>query len=225
MAGILGSDFMDEAALLLNDSAKVTWTYAIQVPWFRRALNEFIDDLVKNSITLITSRITAAPTVIAAGTTTVSLPANGMMPIKLQERLTGSSFPYVEMTPLNDLPQGVTAGDSLSVWAWQGDMLNSVPVIKFIGATTSRDILMTYYLYAAPTVDNTTDFSTSLTFNTKRAISAKIAELINKFVLMNDKRARVLFDEYERARNDIIKIYVKIKQGNPVRKPRYSRGR
>lgn len=211
---------MDEAALLLNDSAKVTFTYLVQAGWLKRAINEFSDELAVNNIPLLTKIATVVP--VVAGTTTIPLPADALIPILLEERASGSTNAFVQMSPVDTIPTGLTPEDSFGIWTFQGTLLNSVPVIDVPNANSTREVRVTYQKFLPYVgLDGTTDFSTSLTVTSKRFLSSKTAEFIARFVLQNDKRARELKDESAKSLYRIIQIWVKFRQTNPIRKSRY----
>jgi len=217
---LTSAEVMDESALLLNDSAKITFTYLVQAAWLKRAINEFSDELAVNNIPLLTKIATVVP--VVAGTTTVPLPADALLPILLEERTSGSLDAFVAMNPVESIPTGLTPEDSFGIWAFQGTLLNSVPVIDVPNASSSREVRVTYQKFLPYAgLDGTTDFSTSLTVTSKRFLSAKTAEFIARFVLQNDKRAKELKDESAKSLYRIIQIWVKYRQTNPIRKSRY----
>lgn len=222
MAGLLGSEIMDESALLLNDSAKVTFSYTAQTPWLKRAINDLSLELEANGIKLC-KKIQATATV-AANATTIPLPSDAVVAIRVEERLSGSSFPFNELSEVLALPAGLTASESIGFWAFEGTLLNSVPVLNILAPSTAREVRITYERFLPYVgVTSATDFSADLAWNAKIIISTKIAELITKFVLMNEKRYKFLKDELDRVTYRYEQIWTKNQQGSPVRKPHYKR--
>jgi len=222
MAGLLSTDIMNDAALLLNDFARITFTYTVQIPWLKKAIDAFSDELAVNSISFLEKRSVISPT-ISAGITTIPLPADALLPVHLEERAFGSSDAWIEMTEVNELNPNLTPETSFRVWAFQGTLLNSVPVIDVPNANSVREVRITYIRFLSTVgIDATTDFSTSLTFQSKRYISAKTAEYITRFVLQNEKRGNELKQESESARYRIIQIWTKKRQSQPIRKSRFS---
>lgn len=219
---LTSGEVMDEAALLLNDAAKITFTYAVQAPWLRRAVNEYSDELAVNSIPLLRKISTTAP--LLSGNASVPLPSDALLPIMLEERAYGSSEAFSGMTQLDTIPVNQTAGNSLDFWAFEGTLFNSVPVINTPGATSSREVRITYqkFLPYSGIVDGTTDFSTSIAANSKRFLASKVAELISRFVLQNVARGNELKSESGQSLYRIIQIWTKFRQRTPIRKGRYN---
>jgi hypothetical protein len=219
--GLTSGQVMDEAALLLNDSAKTTFTYAVLAPWFKKAIDHLSDELAVNSIPLL-KRFSTVTTVAISGTT-IALPADTLIPVKLEERESGATTPYLDMVPVDDLPEGVSQAGSLNYWAFRGTLLNSVPVIDIIGSTTARQVRITYdrFLPQIPGSVGTEDYTTSLTWNTKRFLGAKTAEYVSRFVLKDDKRSKELREETGISMDRLIKIW--IRKSPAVRRRGYSR--
>ena len=222
MAGLIASEIMDEAALWLNDSAKTTFSYTVQIPWMKAAINSLSEDSTKNSLKL-TKKIQAS-TVVNANTATITLPSDALIPVKLEERLNGSTFPFSDMHEYLELPAGIASKESLDEWAFQGTLLNSVPVIDIIAASTAREVRITYQRFIPYSgLTSSTDFTTDLGWNAKRVLSLLTAKLITMFVLKDDKRLKYLDGEYGKAIDAYVKLWVKEAQGTPIRKPKYRR--
>src|SRR3954463_16743375 len=107
---LTAAEIMDEAALLLNDSNKVTFTYTVLAPWLKRAVNEYSDELAVNNIKLLNKASVVIPTV--AGTTTVPMPSDALLPIMLEERLAGSANSFSPMAPVDGLNTSITPEQS-----------------------------------------------------------------------------------------------------------------
>jgi hypothetical protein len=222
MAGLIASEVLDEAALWMNDSAKVTFTYAIMIPWMKAAINSLSEDSVKNSLKL--TKKTNTLVTVAANAVSIPLPTDALIPVKLEERLSGSSFPYIDMHEYLELPAGITAKESLDEWAFQGTLANSVPIIDIIPATSDRQVRITYTRFIPYAgLASGTDLTADLPWNAKRVLSLLIAKFITMFVLKDDKRLKYLDSEYFKAVDAYIKLWVKEAQGTPVRKPKYRR--
>jgi hypothetical protein len=225
MAGLIASEIMDDAALLMNDSARVTWTYTVQVPWLKRAINALSDELAVSGIQL-TRKVTSPVLSVATGAVTIPMPSDCIVPLNLYERLSGSSFPFIPLKELMFIPAGSSQTDSLGYWAYQGTLLNSVPVIDLLGATTNREVRVEYirFLPYAGVVSGT-DFTADIPWNAKRFLSAKTAEYITRFVLKDKVRGDELKIESGEAKYKIVQIWVKKQQGSPIRRPGFPRVR
>lgn len=218
---LTAAEIMDESALLLNDSAKITFTYTVQTGWLKRAINEFSDELAVNSIKLLNRIQVVAP--VISTTTTIPLPTDCLIPIKLEERALGSSDDFTYMYEVDSISPNLSPQVSFRFWTFAGTLLNSVPVISVPNASTTREVRVTYERFLPYAgVDASTDFSTSLTINSKRFLASKTAEFITRFVLQNDKRATELKDESAKSLYRLIQIWVRKNQSIPIRRSRFS---
>lgn len=218
--GLTAGEVMDESALLLNDSAKTTFTFAVQAPWFKRAIDWFSDELAVNSIPLVeqvTTVFTLGPSV-----TTVVLPADTLIPIKLQEKANFSLEEYTDIHQIDDV-SAVTPGKTHNFWAFNGAIAASVPVINVPPADNTRNIRLLYQRMLPKIAGSvgSEDYATSLTFHAKRALGAKTAEYIATFVLKDDKRAKALSGESGLAMHRLIQIWVR--RMHPVHRRGYQR--
>lgn len=222
MPGLLSTSIMDDAALLLNDATRITFTYTVQTPWLKRAINELSDELAVNNIPLLEKVSIITPTIIGS-TTTIPLPADALIPVMLEERAFGSSDAWIKMDEVGSINPNYTQETGFRVWAFQGSLLNSSPVIDVPNASTAREVRVTYRRFVSTVgVDSSTDFTTSLTWQCKRFVSAKIAELITRFVLKDNKRVVELKSECSVAIYRLVQIWTKKRQGRPIRKSSFT---
>jgi len=223
MAGLLASEIMDEAALLLNDASKVTFTYVAQVPWLKRAINEFSDELAVNSILLLNVTNVVVNPVIGA-TTYIPCPADCLIPKQLEERSAGSAELWVRMDEVDAINPNLTPSTNLGIWAFQGTLLNSVPVIDVPSTNAPREVRITYERFLPYAgISSASDFSTSISFPSKRFLSSKVAEFIARFILKDKNRAGELKEESLKSLYRIVQIWTREKQSRPTRKSGYGR--
>jgi hypothetical protein len=110
---------------------------------------------VDPSVQVVINDATAAPN---------QLPTNLLFPLKIQERLSGSSDDFQDMTNLTDhggLPSR-EQGEVLESWEWRADGL------YFVGATVAVQIRLRYMSFFADLTDGT---STLLIRNMREAIA------------------------------------------------------
>lgn len=154
-------EVMDLAAPLMNDAAKVTYTYSKQIPYLNMALAELQERFQLNNIS-ITNQTTSDPIDINIGVKEVG-PIDGIgkqvapnYPVDLveirgiYERLQGSTDPWIRLSHRDFLPHTIDdlPTDSLMYWIWESQR------IKFIGATTPREIKLDYVRTLFPKVVN-----------------------------------------------------------------------
>jgi len=223
MAGLLASEIMDEAALLLNDASRLTFTYTIQIPWLKRAINQFTDELAVNSIKLLNKTGVVVYPVVGA-TTTIAMPPDCLIPTKLEERALGSSDAWIPMTEVGSISANSNIGQSsFLIWAFQGTLLNSVPVIDVPTITGLKEIRVTYERFLPYSgITSASDFTTALTIQSKGFLASKVAEFISRFVLANKQRADELKPESGMCLHKIVQVWTRNKQNKPVRHTRFN---
>jgi hypothetical protein len=203
----------DEAAALLNDAAKVSFTFAVLLPFLQRAHRDLQLKLdarqssVQKEVTAVFT-ITAGLTAIPA----LSIPADLLRPIKLQEAAVGTAI-----GSYTDMHEGVweaniKPGTTIGIWTWREE------AIVFPAATADRS-LMLYYVkgLTVPTVvGSQLGFTRAETF-----LSAKTAHYAAKYILQDEKRAADLDSDAEKALKDYFDAEVRGQQGLPARRRPY----
>src|ERR1700756_2713223 len=100
---------MDSAAALLNDVAKSTYTYTVQLPYLNMALQELQEVFELNEVPMVDT-VTSNPLTLPANTSFISftstpaLPTNLIEPQIVWERTAGIN-PYTQVTRLEYLPR------------------------------------------------------------------------------------------------------------------------
>ena len=187
---MIAGDVMDASAALLNDASKSIFTYAAQIPHLNIAMRELQEECESNNVPM--TNVTSAAIVIAVGIKTIGDVTGPALPtdfIELQscnERLSGSAEDYIQMTrrdflPLLDVSQQT---EDLVYFAWEGQ------IIRFLGATTIRDVKLNYIgsIFAAVTTAN----DTIKLFNAQSFLSYRTASLCAQFIGENPERANDL---------------------------------
>ena len=210
---MLASDVMADAAVLLNDREQVTWTNVDLLPFLQKAHRE----LSLRSKELGIQSIEKISTKVEIPTTKFSITATDITdlsyPIKLEERLDGSSDLYSPMTEVVWSPQALPT-TSLNIWSWQDNE------IKLIGATTAREVIVYYK-------KNITEISTAATpildLDTRLFLGSKTAAFASALAGGNFERANVLAIDAEAQLQAYFNTQVKSKQIQAIRHKGYRR--
>ena len=197
-ADLLGSNVMDVSASLMNDSAKVTYTYAAQSPYLRLALQELRELFELNNIP-VTQQVTSPIITLNAGVTTIvfgaagtpaapKLPDDLVEPAQLWERTTGID-PYVPMTKRDYLPHNLEGVQSSNFiyYVWQGQTIQVLP------ATAINDIKMDYIRQLFPDAGATVDQNTQINvINAQTFLEFRTASFCAEFIERNQPSAQAL---------------------------------
>lgn len=157
---LTAADVMDASASLMNDTAKTVYTYTAQMPYLNMALREMQEHFQLNNIPV--SNATSTGITVAIGVKeirpfdgvgsggTLTYPSDLVEIQGIYERLSGSTDPYIPLIKREFLPHAIDdlPTDSLQYWAWEGQ------VIRFVGATTARQVKLDYIATVFPRVTN-----------------------------------------------------------------------
>lgn len=204
----LASDVMDDSAVILNDVGKSLFTYAAQLPYLQRA-NRDLEMLLIN-IGAPQQRVKSTPITVTAGTSTLTLPDDFLLPTSLKERAFGSSDPWDDMHERPIEPDDVVSQYALIFWAFRNNG------IYFVAATTDREVLLQYerQLAAISSQNSPEDFILSRNY-----LGSKTAEYCARFVGMNTTIADGIRDnEVFRAEDALTRAIVLNGQGNRYRR-------
>jgi hypothetical protein len=149
---------------LLNDAAGNLFTDTLLLPYanaayhkVQRALaNVQSSSFINDDVLLVVSAVTAVDPSVQVSITDATAPPNQLptdllVPVKLWERVNGSSDEFVEMTDLTN-HGGLPSQDqdiNLAYWEWRADG------IYFIGATQDAQIRLRYEKMLPDLVDST----------------------------------------------------------------------
>lgn len=177
---------MDRAAALLNDSSLSIFTYVAQIPYLNVALDELQELFEENNIPS-TNKVSAVIP-ITTGTVTLDgaagLPSDLVEIQSLGERTTGTTDTFIPMIRVEFLPQTLVQTMQLIYWAWIGE------VIKFIGATSDRDVELNYIASLFSTITASTDTISAI--NSRSFLAYRTAALCAEFIGENPERAESL---------------------------------
>lgn len=126
---------LNSARSYLNDTGKSFWTDARLLPYLTEAYRDLLLILHSNGLPVLREKSSAIT--VAIGATSLTLPSDFVEPIKLKERLSGSSDTYVPMEE-KDFAPDFDQVENLRYWAFREG------AIEFIGATTARQVLLFY---------------------------------------------------------------------------------
>lgn len=190
---LTAAEVLDRTASLMNDTAKSTYSYIVMIPYLNMALDELQEEFELNNVPV--TNLTSAGITVIAGVTeikpTVVPPVIGEVYyptdlVEIQavwERLDGSSEPFIPVTPrefllhvFDDviLPQ-------LCYYSWQDQK------IKFVAASTDREVKLDYIKDLFVVVDASTDVIGII--NSQSYLSFKTAEFCSMFIGENKTRA------------------------------------
>jgi len=201
-------DVMDTAAALLNDSAKQRFTYAVQLPYMKKAFRELRQLLVSANVpvTSFVAELLAIPagTLELSYVTTPALPANLVSIRQAWERPAGID-PWVPMTRAETLPYSLDGAPTAQfiIWSWQGNS------IRLLETTQENDIKLDYSDQLDAVVDEN---STITVINGETFLENRVAALCAQYISEDKERADDLNSEAETALETLEIIETKAKQ-------------
>ena len=200
---ILASDVMDSSAALLNDAPRELYTNEVQLPYLQMANEQLSDVLESNGVSIPRKSSTAI--VVSPQSTTLPLPNDFLLPIKLWERGSGETdSDWIGMSERGELV-GHVATNNISFWSFNNNQVNLVP------CTQTREVLMGYERSLGTLLSENSPIDVN---KFRRYLSRKTAELCARFIGMNSTLAdEILSREVIPAENDLSMILVKNMQG------------
>jgi len=214
MAAVTAASVLLEAqTVYLNDASGALFSNTILEPFLKSAYEDFRNECALNGIS--EGYRIATPVTIAIGAVTYgTLPTDILLPLFLEERVSGSTGLYTQMKEVRFLPD-MAQSTQLTYWTW------SDTGIRFVGATQANQVRLTYYWDFTPnTVDATT---TDLRGNGRAFLSAKVAAKAHKFINQNDALAADCNALAEEQLKKIIGIMIRNRQSLPVRQQPFGR--
>lgn len=125
------------ARTFLNDDAATNWTDASLFPKLQQAHRELQIKLRRAAAPVMKNSYSEL--ILAAATGFLTPPSDLVAPIQLWETFQGgASNTYALMTEYDTLPN-VVPTNTLIYWSWVEE------IVKFVGATSSRQVLMKYW--------------------------------------------------------------------------------
>lgn len=215
---------MDKAAALMNDALKTVYTYTAQMPYLNMALEELEEHFQLNNVP-VTNQTDAFITVTAGTNEILPFDGLGSGPApnypqdlveiqRIYERLAGTTNPFIPLVKRDFLPHALDdlPTESLMVWAWEGQK------IKFLGATTDREIKLDYIKTLFPEVTN--QAAVLGVINARSFLQYRTAALCTQFIGENASRAEDLNNFAMLALDRVTGIGTKARQSiNTRRRP------
>ena len=207
---IIVQDILNDARqVYLNDTAGARFTDDKMIPHLRVANGMLETALEKNDVQC--KNMIALPFIVTIGSLEYfPLPSDFIWPVKMEERLSGSTDLYSPMVQRVWEPQ-TTVTDKLIYWIYRGDK------IYFKGANTDRDVLL-YYQRSFYPINAVED---SVYSNAREYLSAMTAALVHEFVSQNETLAARCKEIGEGHLEEIINIMTKKRQTMPKRRKGY----
>lgn len=206
---------MDLSATLMNDTPKTLYTYAVQLPFLKMAQRDLQNDFILNDVNVALE--VSAVIDVAANATTLTLPADFFLPIKLEERLDGStSEDDWRLMSERNIEPFMQPGQDLDIWSFRES------TIQFLGATRAKEVKMAYWRLAPSAVSENTSITED---GAQNVLAYRNAMLCSKHIGHNIDRATELLGDYEMSRDTLIGIYTKNNQSKQGRRLPFRRNR
>ena len=207
---IIVSDVIEEAQkVYLNDPSGTRFSSTVLLPFVRTAHRMLETELIENNVQTL-NEVAETLTLAAGETEYYPLPEDFLFPIKVEERLSGSTDQF---TPMMERPwtPNQEQSDKLKYWIYRREK------ILFLGATTDREVRLFYQCSFTP-VEAVED---SVYKNAYDYLITGTAALAHKFISQNDSLAADCNTLAERELASLINTMTKKKQAMPVRKRPY----
>lgn len=199
-----------EAKVLLNDPSGNIYPDDKVLPLLQKAYAELQTKMMLNGLPVLKEQSTALT--VVAGTLNLAdgagLPSDLVYPIELAERAQSSGAIYQQMDETDwevDTPQS----ESLLYWNWREEE------IKFLGATTNREVRIRYMKGLTRITATTTPIAVN---NATTFLAARCAAIAAFVLGSNPTRADGLNGDAQSALTDLIAILVKRGQGLGIRR-------
>ena len=206
-------------SVYLNDRGKQIWSDTLLLPHLQEAYRDLVLALTLNGLSILKEKSSAIT--VNVGDTSLTLPADFYEPIRLRERDFSSSNPddYIDMIQ-TDFPSDTNPDVTLRMWSYNQQ------VIKLIGATTKRSVLLFYLGGLTVPSSSASDLIFALAENFLAPQTAAYAAgstgnlaLASQLLYIPDIQLGVSGGKL----SQIIRINVKNMQGLPVRRIPYHR--
>ncbi len=208
--GYTVSSIIPRIAARLNDSAQDIFTNDTILSFAQDAADELQMELELYGILALEKK--SPVIVIPQGVTDMGtaglLPNDMLEPQKLQERISGSTDLFVDMTRRMWTPE-VQPTDSLRYWDYREEN------IFFVGATQARDVKISYLKRLIVVMDVNSVINVN---NSQQFMINRTAAMCARDIGENPTRADELDNAAARNLEKVIRIGVKSKQGTRTRR-------
>lgn len=211
MFPLIVSDILDSCRrTYLNDPSAGIYTNDKLLPHLKTASGFMETELEENGVPC-KFQISAPFTVAIGGTEITPLPADFIWPVKLEERLAGTTDLFVPMIMRSWEPQA-SKTERLQFWTWRKDR------IFLLGATTNREVVVYYQCLFNPiNVVNDAVYARA-----EQYLTAKTAALVLMFSGQSETLAAICDKAAEKNLDQVINISIKKQQGMNYRRKPYS---
>lgn len=209
---LIAQTVMNASATLMNDTARVTYTYPVQVPWLNLALQElqewfqFYSVPVTEISSAVIDMLSASNTeIVFNGVGVPSLPSDLIEPRQLWERNHGID-PFIPMTRKDYLPHNLEGiqDNQFIYWVWQNSR------ISFLQSTQRNDIKIDYTRQIfTPVVDQSSQINC---INAQTYLQFQTAGLMAEFIERNLTSANGHYAHALQALDRALGITIKNKQ-------------
>lgn len=198
---MLASTVMDMSASLLNDTARATYSYTIQLPYLRMAVRDLEGKLIVDGSPLFEE--VSADINYVADATTITLPADFFLPIRMfeaeRDNANDNNWRLMQEVSwdVNSEPDTMV----LTKWNFREGALNVLP------SSVNREVRLHYIKSTFGTI--TDENSTTAVERALNTLGFKNAEYIARYVMNNPARADALkadgAEQEELFRNALIR--------------------
>jgi len=201
---------LTEAKLLLNDPSGNIFPDEKLIPLMQKSYRELQTKMMLNGLPVLKEASIAIP--VSQGTTFLGdgsgLPTDFIYPIELHERPSGSGDLFTPMDERAWEPDTKPA-EALQVWVYREEQ------VKFLGATTNREVRIRYMKGLTRIVDGTSPIGIIQSVGFLASRTAAIAALL---LGANPSRAQALDVDAQVNLADVLGILVKQQQGMGIRR-------
>jgi len=203
-------DPVTEAKALLNDPNGHIYPDDRVLPLLQKAYRELQQKFMLNGVVVL--KEVSADIPVTAGTVLLGdgsgLPSDFVSPIELEERSLNSSELFQSMKQL-DWEPNAHQGPSLHVWNFREEE------IKFLGATSDREIRLKYY----KGLTRITSLSTPIpVIGAVTFLAARTAAIAAYVIGENGPRSEALNGDAGMALHELLAMHVKQRQSLPIRR-------
>lgn len=211
---MLASEVMDRAAVLLNDANKTTYTYAVQLPFLKLALDELEEEMSVIGLP-VTKEITSTPQSVASGATELDPPADLVEPKILKERKAGTSDRWIPMT-FRDWEPDVTPMNELRFWTWRENKF------KFPAATQDNEVQISYVKKLADIASENSEIGI---LNSRSFLAYRTASFVAEHIKKMPEEANSHKENAYRRIGVVLTSGTRTRQNSRIRRKPYRVGR
>lgn len=203
-------DVCTDVAVKLNDPSASIYNSTVVLPFVAMAAKELEGILEVNEIPILKQR-SSVLSVLALAVELASYPVDFVEPISIEERDAGSTDLFTEMVE-SEWEPNATPDVDLRYWNFRDGK------IKFLGATTPRDIRLKYIRNITVIAAVGTNLEP---VGARLFLASRAAQMVEKDVMNSPTKALEREQEVKDNKDMLIRRLVKNKQGVGVRRRPY----